>query len=421
MRSPRMTELLWTGLSWIALGGTLASMANAAPPANLEKHIGEDGYVITKEAGFTPLGVDARYYRFIRRNPPLGHRAKAILGKYSPLPGRWDYDLAKACVQVVRAVPLDERSSQNALIHALMAFGPEHPVSVGGRGAVGVLPFLQRYYGYLPPDVRPWAPKWILKVGDYYVMPPGELSRVLSDHLGQLFYATALWNVPLTTPFQTKDGTMVPLGDIFRGELAFSGPGLRIATWQAVAVARYWPLRRWTNVYGQAIDGVDYVEDTLVTESAACGHTHSYISAAYAIPLYLHANYDEADRESRRLRWHKKMIPHIDMVKRTLCRDGSVSPEWYLGKSRHPVTSQGVTDLNGHVLEWISQYLGAKELSEPWARSIAGKLCNTVLRTLGKGDADGRLLLEYESLCHASVGLERYIQKTSVDQERNVK
>ncbi|MHC4647897.1 MAG: hypothetical protein ACYTBJ_20735 [Planctomycetota bacterium] len=332
-------------------------------------------------------------------------------------------NLYRGTITFGQSLELDERTSLNLLVHALMTFGPDHPVAIGEDTTISVLEFIQSYFDYLPTEVREHAVPWIDRVGDEHFVIMSYMPRILIDHLGQLFYACALAEVPLDTRVKLKSGCDISLERLLKTQIKYADPEIHDPTWQTAALAHYWPDMTWRSVNRRSLSALDFLEKTSshVTGHFTCGHTHPLISSAYAISR-LEERHAVSDQKRRQLEACKqRMDQWIDAIRETLYPNGMVSAEWHLNEKRWPRTMQEVILYNGHVLEFLVVYLDENRLKSEWVKRIADRFCLAVIESARNCPKTGgcersTLPFEYTSLCHGVRGLLVYCRKTNADE-----
>lgn len=368
--------------------------------------------------------IDGRYFQFVKRNPPLTPQAAKVLGR--PFHQNDDPDLHHQVIEFASALPLDRAISLNAALHALMTFGPDHPVHLAPDRTVPVLNFIQDYFDYIPSDVRRYAPDWIDQVGGEFFVIPSSTPRVIADHLGQLPYVGALARLPLQTRFTLKTGRSVSLKELLETEIKYADPDLHDPAWQTVALAYYRPRQTWRNVSRKSFSALHFLEKAAdrVPGHVCCGHTHMPISTAYAFQLLRHHKHSYAGKA--KLSTAKIHLDYyVQAVKETLYPDGTVSKSWWSRRKEYPRTTNELVILNGHTLEWLATYLDHQQLQAAWVKSIADRFCVAVMTAVkdafGCNAKSTELPFEYAPLCHGVRALVIYHQKAQTHPERNPK
>jgi hypothetical protein len=367
--------------------------------------------------------VDGRYFAFVERNPPLTLLAAKLLRQ--PQRDNTNRDSQHRVIEFARALPLDCTTALNAALHALMTFGPQHPVHLQPDRTIGVIDFIQNYFHHIDPQTRQYAPAWIDRIEQEYFVIPSATPRIVIDHLGQLAYACALAQLPLETHFTLKTGRSVSLKELFDTEIKYADPNEHDPVWQIPALAYYRPDETWKNVNRKTFSALDFLEITAprVTGHVCCGHTHLPISAAYAISIL--SEYANSPAERQKLAAARNHLDHcVELVRNTTYPDGAVSKTWWIGKQNYPHTKNELIMLNGHTLEWLAAYLEPQHLRADWVKNIADRFCLAVTSAVRDAVPENQnrpatLPFEYAALCHGAKALLTYHHRANPDTERS--
>lgn len=363
--------------------------------------------------------IDGRYYSFIERNPKITNDNLHIVSKR---PQSND----KTClygeiIMFGRSLKLDKKISLNAAMHGLMTFGPNHPIYINEGKKIPVLEFIRNYYDYLPIDIREHSPAWIHRVENEYFLTISYTPRIISDHLGQLVYICALSEIPIETTFKLKSGDYISLEKLLKTQMKYADPDIHDPTWQTAALAYYRPDKTWKSINKRNFSSFDFLEKTssYVEGHVTCGHTHSLISAAYALSK-LKATNNVINKHRLRLENCQQNLDYwVNVIRKTLYPDGTVSQRWYLNEKVYPKSMNETIILNGHILEWLATYLDKEQLGSPWVTKIVDRFCETVaesINTCSSNNSTEQLMpFEYAPLCHGIRGLLAYCEKMQID------
>jgi hypothetical protein len=223
----------------------------------------------------------------------------------------------------------------------------------------------------------------------------------MQGHPDQFLAILAQSEVPAETPVDVA-GRSYTVRDLVARAKSDAYVGQE-SCWTIIALSYYEGTdSQWTNAYGQTVRLEDLVgAEVRVTPShSPCGGTHNLHGLAYALQRRRAEGRDVTGV------WEAadgKLAQYVERARAFQNTDGSFSTNYFAGGgwSRNAVTQMYVT---GHTLEWLSTYLSAEELSQPWVtrgvESLLAALEQTKLQSLDCG-----------SLYHGIHGLRLYYER----------
>ena len=285
------------------------------------------------------------------------------------------------------------------VVHGILAFGPEFPLSVDGTATTALDHLLGGgpLVGWV---LRPGRPGVVAVVEEGSTMGQGHPDQWLGylSHCG--VGADGPRGLPLTTPLVVA-GRQFTLADLLAQAKHDIRPGQE-ATWTLMALSAYLsPDATWTAGDGErwTVEQVVGMESEADIFNAACGGAHRLYGLAASLkarraaglPITRGSSWEQADRV---------LVDAIDRARRFQQPDGSFS----IHSFERPGTSPDVfarLGATGHVFEVVALALDDERLAEPWVTRAADRLTSLLEQT---ADVD----VECGALYHAAHGLALY-------------
>jgi hypothetical protein len=299
------------------------------------------------------------------------------------------------------AIPISEEMATWVKLHALIGWGPcQEPDRAKLRARL--------VQDILAAD-NPLEPVFVVRRDRPWPRKSGEMF-LTEDHRDQYLHCLSVTDVPLDTPLRCQ-GRTFQLKDLLEASLADAIPDMELP-WTVSAYARYLkPGQTWKNKFGQTLSLGDLVRALLQHPGTACGGTH----ALYAMARVLDRPQLRADKTLDAL-WpalQERLDEQVRELQQNQQEDGEFRLSALKGDGK-TLPYRIVAD--GHSIEWLSLYLPAQRLREPWLVRAATKLCEDLLQiqivdATDIRDADKRHC--YGDAAHAVAGLRRWLQKTS--------
>ncbi len=244
-----------------------------------------------------------------------------------------------------------ERRSPWGVMHALIAYGVDTEVTIGGRpvNAIGWLCWNGTCRGqqlmYLEGD------QLRLRVG------PG-----VQGHEGQFLAMLAQSRVRVDYPIRVE-GRSFTVKDLIEYEKRTCREGTEL-TFKLIGLAHYLDTdEKWTSAWGQSWDLPKLIREELAQPviGAACGGTHRMMGFSYAV---------RRRRKSGRPmtgQWYraKKYVEdYHEYTFKLQNEDGSFSTNWFAGPGAYG-TPERKLETTGHILEWLVYSLPESQLTDP--------------------------------------------------------
>jgi hypothetical protein len=332
----------------------------------------------------------------------LGHAAEPVVARGTASrdgPGLCDrIDAALAHARDARRLDAGVQGAWQ-VVHGILAFGPEFPISVDGTATTALDHLLGGgpLVGWV---LRPGRPGVVAVVEEGSTMGQGHPDQWLG-YLSQCGVdADGPRGLPLTTPLVVA-GRQFTLADLLSQAKHDIRPGQE-ATWTLMALCTYLPTEAtWTAGDGErwTVERVVAMESAADIFTAACGGAHRLYGLAAALaarraaglPLTPGSGWEQADRV---------LNDALERARRFQQPDGSFS----IHSFERPGTSPDVLarlGATGHVFEVVALALDDERLAEPWVARAADRLTRLLEQT---ADVD----VECGALYHAAHGLALY-------------
>lgn len=246
-------------------------------------------------------------------------------------------------------------------MHLLLAHGEHSRIHMGGHGAktTSTLDWLC--------NNNPCAGRQVYYVDGDIIR--GRVGPGFQGHPGQLLAIFAQIQVPVSKSL-VVDGRQFTIADLVRSEQLTCKEGTEL-TFKLIGLLQYLPSdATWTSEDGTEWDFPKLIKAELAEDinGAACGGTHRIMAISHAA---LKRRYRGESIEGEWWRAEKFMLDYQRYVYSLQNEDGSISSEWFKGRSNRGDRDRQL-QTTGHILEWWIHSLPDKDLSDPrLLRSIA--------------------------------------------------
>lgn len=244
-----------------------------------------------------------------------------------------------------------ERRSPWGIMHALIAYGVDTDVTVGGRNvnAIGWLcwngPCRGQQLMYLQNG------KLQMKVG------PG-----VQGHEGQFLAMLAQSRVRADYPIRVE-GQSFTVQDLIEYEKLTCRAGTEL-TFKLIGLAHYLDSdAQWKSAWGETWDIPRLIREELAQPviGAACGGTHRMMGFSYAV-----RRREKSGRPltGQWLRARKYVDDYHEYTFKLQNADGSFSTNWFAGPGAYGTIDRKL-ETTGHILEWLVYSLPQEQLTDP--------------------------------------------------------
>jgi hypothetical protein len=244
-----------------------------------------------------------------------------------------------------------ERRSPWGVMHALIAYGVDTEVTVGGKpvNAIGWLCWNGPCRGQ-----------------QLFYLNNGELAAHVGPgvqgHEGQFLAMLAQSRVPRDFSMRVE-GRQFTVQDLIEYEKRTCRPGTEL-TFKLIGLAHYLDTdETWTSAWGERWDIPRLIREELAQPiiGAACGGTHRMMGFSYAVRRRQKSG---RPMTGQWLRAYKYVNDYHEYTFKLQNPDGSFSTNWFAGPGEFG-TAERKLETTGHILEWLVYSLPEEQLTDP--------------------------------------------------------
>lgn len=237
------------------------------------------------------------------------------------------------------------------IMHAIIAFGVETPLMVGGEEVNAI--------GWLCWN-RPCRGQRLFRTSNGRIETP--IGPGYQGHAGQFLAMMAQSKVKPDYPMQVG-GVDYTIADLVKHEQATCRPKSEL-TFKLIGLVHYLDSdAQWKSNSGAEWDIPQLIKEELAqpVSGAACGGTHRMMGFSYAVHKRQQRN---EPFTGQWLRAQKYVNSYIDYTFKLQNRDGSLSTDWFRGRGKRGDHDRKI-QTTGHMLEWLVFSLPEEDLTDP--------------------------------------------------------